>query len=131
MLHRIDDGKQLLEYIDGTYGISFREDTHTIEEVKQVGEFIQYVKMLMDFDDFYDEPCDRVMTGFNLTQSIKELDVAGFWVFADKVKYKIKGKDGKSTIYPILAMRIVRKDNQEIINIKLENENSGGNEEKP
>lgn len=120
MLHKIDEGKQLLAYIDGTYGISFDQDTQTIEEVKQVGEFVQYIKELMDFNDLYEEPYDRMMTGFNLTQNIKELDAAGFWVFADRVNYKIKGADGKAMLYPILVMKIVRKNSQEIINIKYE-----------
>lgn len=120
MLHKIDEGKQLLAYIDGTYGISFDQDTQTIEEVKQVGEFVQYIKELMDFNDLYEEPYDRMMTGYNLTQNIKELDAVGFWVFADRANYKIKGADGKVMLYPILVMKIVRKNSQEIINIKYE-----------
>lgn len=83
-LHKIDEGKQLISYIDGTCGINYDEETQTLEEVKLVGEFVQYVKEIMDFDDLIDEPYDRIMSGFNLTQSIKELDDAGFWVFAGK-----------------------------------------------
>ena len=69
----------------------------------------------MDFDDLIDEPYDRIMSGFNLTQSIKELDDAGFWVFAGKENQKLVGGIGDPTLFPVLIMRIVRKDSSEII----------------
>lgn len=115
MLHKIDEGKQLISYIDGTCGINYNEETQTLEEVKLVGEFVQYVKEIMDFGDLIDEPYDRIMSGFNLTQSIKELDDAGFWVFAGKENQKLVGGIGDPTLFPVLIMRIVRKDSSEII----------------
>lgn len=115
MLHKIDEGKQLIAYIDGTCGLNYDEETQTLEEVKLVGEFVQYVKEIMDFDDLIDEPYDRIMSGFNLTQSIKELDGAGFWVFAGKENQKLVGGIGNPTLFPVLIMRIVRKDSSEII----------------
>lgn len=115
MLHKIDEGKQLISYIDGTCGINYDEETQTLEEVKLVGEFVQYVKEIMDFDDLIDEPYDRIMSGFNLTQSIKELDDAGFWVFAGKENQKLVGGIGDPTLFPVLIMRIVRKESSEII----------------
>lgn len=115
MLHKIDEGKQLISYIDGTCGINYDEETQTLEEVKLVGEFVQYVKEIMDFDDLIDEPYDRIMSGFNLTQSIKELDDAGFWVFAGKENQKLVGGIGDPTLFPVLIMRIVRKNSSEII----------------
>ena len=114
-LHKIDEGKQLISYIDGTCGINYDEEAQTLEAVKLVGEFVQYVKEIMDFDDLIDEPYDRIMSGFNLTQSIKELDDAGFWVFAGKENQKLVGGIGDPTLFPVLIMRIVRKDSSEII----------------
>ena len=114
-LHKIDEGKQLISYIDGTCGINYDEEAQTLEEVKLVGEFVQYVKEIMDFDDLIDEPYDRIMSGFNLTQSIKELDDEGFWVFAGKENQKLVGGIGNPTLFPVLIMRIVRKDSSEII----------------
>lgn len=115
MLHKIDEWKQLISYIDGTCGINYDEETQTLEDVKLVGEFVQYVKEIMDFDDLIDEPYDRIMSGFNLTQSIKELDDAGFWVFAGKENQKLVGGIGVPTLFPVLIMRIVRKESSEII----------------
>ena len=70
-LHKIDEGKKLISYIDGTCGINYDEETQTLEEVKLVGELVQYMKEIMDFDDLIDEPYDRIMSEFNITQSIK------------------------------------------------------------
>lgn len=114
-LHKVDEGKQLISYIDGTCGINYDEEVQTLEEVKLVGEFVQYVKEIMDFDDLIDEPYDRIMSGFNLTQCIQELDDAGFWVFAGKENQKLVGGIGNPTLFPVLIMRIVRKDSSEII----------------
>lgn len=115
-----DNGKQLLYFIEGACGITYDEESETLDEVKLVGEFIQYVKELLDFDDLIDEPCDSVMAGFNLTQSIKELDAADFWVFAGRENQKLVGGIQKEMIFPVLIMRIVRKDSQEIIKQNLE-----------
>lgn len=119
-LQKVDNGKQLLHFIEGAYGITYDEETETLDEVKLVGEFIQYVKELLDFDDLIDEPYDRVMAGFNLTQNIKELDAAGFWVFTGRKNQKLVGGIQKEMIFPVLIMRIVRKDSQEIIKQNLD-----------
>lgn len=119
-LQKVDNGKQLLHFIEGAYGITYDEETETLDEVKLVGEFIQYVKELLDFDDLIDEPYDKVMAGFNLTQNIKELDAAGFWVFTGRENQKLVGGIQKEMIFPVLIMRIVRKDSQEIIKQNLE-----------
>ena len=73
------------------------------------------MKEIIDFDDLIDEPYDRIMAGFNITQSIKELDDAGFWVFAGKEKRKLVGGIGEPTDFPVLIIRIVRKDSDEIV----------------
>ena len=114
-LHKVDEGRQLIFYLNGACGLNYDEETQTLEEVKKVGEFIQYVKEIIDFDDLIDEPYDRIMAGFNITQSIKELDDAGFWVFAGKEKRKLVGGIGEPTDFPVLIIRIVRKDSDEIV----------------
>ncbi len=116
-LYKIDEGRQMISYIDGSYGIVYDEETQTLEEVKLIGEFVQYVREIMDFDDLIDEPYDRIMSGFNLTQSIKELDKKGFWVFVGKENQKLVGGIGNPTLIPVLIMRIVRKDSKEIVKI--------------
>lgn len=122
MLNKVSNGKEILTYLIGTYGITYDEEAETLEEVKLLGGFIQDIKELVDFNDLLDEPCDRIMTAFNLTESIKELDRAGFWVFVGKEDNVITGGIKEPEIFPTLLMRVVRKDSSEIIKVNFENE---------
>lgn len=59
--------------------------------------------------DFLIEPYDRVMTAYNLSENLKELDNAGFWVFVGKENRKVTGGVGSPEMFPVLIVRIVRK----------------------
>lgn len=121
MLNKVSNGKEILTYLIGTYGITYDEEAETLEEVKLIGEFIQNIKELLDFNDLLDEPYDRIMAAFNLTESIKELDRVGFWVFVGKEDNVVTGGIKELEIFPTLLMRIVRKDSGEIIKVNFEN----------
>jgi DNA-binding Xre family transcriptional regulator len=88
--------------LQGACGISYDEETQTLEEVKLVGNFVQYIRELLDMNDFMGEPCDRIMTGFNLTESIKELERAGFWVFVGIENRRLTGGVGNAENFPVL-----------------------------
>lgn len=118
-LYKIEEGRQLISYIDGICGLCCDEETQTLEEVKAVGKFIQYLKKIIDFDDIINESNDRIMAGFNLTQLIKELEDAGLWVFAGKEDRKLVGGIGNPTVFPCLIIRILRMDSDEIVKIKM------------
>ena len=104
----------------GACGIVYDEEAETLEEVKLVGEFVQGIKELLDGEELLDEPCDRIMTAFNLTESIKELDEAGFWVFVGKEDKVITGGIKEPEIFPTLLVRVVKKSSSEIIKMKFE-----------
>lgn len=114
MLHKVDKGKDILTYLSDACGFSYDEETETLDEVKLISEFVQYIKEIMDYD-LIDEPCDQIMAAYNLTESIKELDRAGFWVFIGKEKRVVTGGIGSPGTFPVFIMRIVRKDSEEII----------------
>ena len=118
MLCKVSDGKEIMALMQGVCGISYDEETRTLEEVKIVSDFIQYIKELIDIDDLLEEPSDRIMTAFNLTESVKELDRIGFWVFAGIENRKLTGGQGNSDNFPVLLMRIVNKENSEIVKTK-------------
>lgn len=107
-----------MSLIQGICGISYDEEAQTLEEVKIVGDFIQYIKELIDIDDLLEEPSDRIMTAFNLTEGIKELERIGFWVFVGIENRKLTGGKGEADDFPVLLMRIVKKENDEIIKTK-------------
>jgi hypothetical protein len=56
-----------------------------------------------------------MMTSYNLSESIKELDDAGFWIFVGKENRVVTGGIGESETFPVFIMRVVRKDSHEII----------------
>lgn len=114
MLHKVSSGKEFLLYFAGCYAMVYDEQSENINEAKLLGSFIQYIQELLDTDDLM-EPCDRIMTAFNLTEEIKELDNAGFWVFVGKENRKLTGGIGLPEICPTLLIRIVRKESDEII----------------
>lgn len=118
MLHKVSNGKEIINYLSNAYGMSFDEETETLEEVKLIGDFLQYLKELLDFEDLWDEPSDRLMTTFNLTEYIKELDTAGFWVFMGKENCRLTGGVNMPEIIPKLIVRVVRKGNEEIIKVR-------------
>lgn len=120
LLHKVSNGKEILKYLIGAYGIVYDEEAETLEEVKLVGDFLQGIKELLDFEDQLDEPCDRIMTAFNLTESIKKIEEAGFWVFVGKEDKVITGGIKEPEICPTLLLRVVRKDSSEIIKVNFE-----------
>lgn len=118
MLHKADKGKDILAYLSDTCGFSYDEETETLDEVKLISYFIQYIKEIIDFD-LADEPSDRIMAAYNLTENIKELDRAGFWVFVGKENRVVTGGIGSPEAFPVFIMRVVRKDSDEIIKTEI------------
>ena len=119
MLHKVDKGKDILAYLSDVCGFAYDEEAETLDEVKLISDFVQYIREIIDFDDLVDEPCDRMMAAYNLTESIKELDRAGFWVFIGKENRVVTGGIGSPSAFPTFIMRVVRKDSNEIIKAEI------------
>lgn len=118
MLHKASSGKEIIYYLPDACGMFYGEETETLKEVKLIGDFLQYLKELLDFNEFLDDPSECMMIAFNLTERIKELDEAGFWVFVGKENCILTGGIGEPTAFPTLVVRIVRKENREIVKIE-------------
>ncbi len=123
MLHKVSEGKELMSCMQGACGISYGEEAKSLDEVKLISEFIQYIRELLDIDDLLDEPSERIMTAFNLTKNIRELENAGFWVFAGIENCRLTGGVGNPENFPVLLLRIVRRESSEIIKMKFRDVN--------
>lgn len=121
MLHKVSNGKEVINYLTDACGIAYDEQAETLEEVKLVSDFIQYIKEILDYSELIDEPSERMMTAFNLTESIKELENAGFWVFVGKENKVITGGVRKPEAFPTLLLRVIKKDSEEIIKADIKN----------
>lgn len=109
MLYRINEGKQLMYYLQGASAILYEEEAENLNEVKVIGNFLQYICELIDSEDLMDEPYDRIMTAYNLTESIREIEKIGFWVFAGKENRRLTGGVGEPEQFPVLLIKIIKK----------------------
>jgi hypothetical protein len=122
MLYKAENGKAIISLISGACAYSYDEESENIEETNLIGEFIQNIKEILDYQEIIEEPIDRLNVAFDLTEKIKKLDEAGFWVFIGKENRILKGGIGKPEDFPVLLLRIVRKTSNEILKIRLDKE---------
>lgn len=119
MLFKINSGKELMSLISDKSGMYFDYDEpNSREEAKMISDFQQYLEELIDIDSIV-EPSEKVIMGFELNDTINELDCKGFWIFANQETHKIVGGiTNFSDNFPVLYVKLVRKTNADIIHIK-------------
>lgn len=117
-LFRLMTGKQIFDLMGNCDAfISNHDELSSPEEVNLVGDFLQTLKDTRDLKDDL-EPSDWVRTEFSVTQSLRELEQAGFYVFgAREVQQIVGGLQPEPSDFPIAIISILRSDRQEIIKI--------------
>ena len=120
-LHRLASGKEILEIVISAMAYSFDHDElNSQEEVDLVSRFLQLAQEWGDLGDDLDTG-DRIQIGYNLTEHIQELEKAGFWVFGGReVQILEGGVQPEPSYWPVAIMRVIRKNNKEIISIDLD-----------
>jgi len=114
---RILKGKEILEINFGACSGSYDNDElQNEEEVNLIGSFFQKIKDGGDLG-FDLEPQDRIRMEFELTQSIEELEVAGFFVFGAREIQKLEGGINGPTNWPVAHINVVRKTHDDIIKL--------------
>lgn len=84
-----------------------------------------FFQELKDYGECSDlmEISERVEFGFKLNKSLEELDEKGFWVFGARRKKRMFADITKeSYLLNIATIRVVKKDNPEIITPDIINE---------
>lgn len=121
-LFRLTTGKEILDLIMGAMAYAFDHDElKSQEEVELVGGFLQLAQDWGDLGDVL-EAGGRVQTAYELTTSLQELEEAGFFVFGGReVQLLEGGAQAEPSNWPVVVMRVLRKDNQSIMNIDLDN----------
>lgn len=121
-LRRVQTGADLLGYTSRVAAMEFTNDEpKTREEAKLIADFFQTIHENVDADALF-EPGDRVMIGFELNDVIKQLEDAGFWIFAAQEKRKMVGGVKKQPEdFIVLLLRVVRETNEGIMHIKMDN----------
>ena len=116
LLHCISTGQELVAIVDGCSAMEYSyEEPKTVEEAEEISKFIQIVNDQLDCLDEY-EPGYQVMIAFSLNESISSLNNVGFLPFMAVEKRVLTGGiTNAKEPFPTLLLRIVRKDNDEII----------------
>lgn len=121
-LARLTSGKDLLNVVENANAFSFDHDElFTEEEVNLVGGFLQIAQDWGDLSPM--ESYDRVRIAFELTESIKELEDAGFFVFGGREIRVLEGGTEAPSSWPIAVIKILRKTNKGIIKVTDDNRN--------
>ncbi|MCE5210163.1 MAG: HNH endonuclease [Deltaproteobacteria bacterium] len=119
-LNRLTTGTEILNIVHGCCMSSFTHDElHNQEEVDLVGGFFQVIGDWIDIGSDLG-PGDRVSMAFDLSQSIKELEGAGFYVFGAREVQRIEGGVASPSAWPVVILRVIRQSNEEIIYISAD-----------
>lgn len=119
-LLRLANGREVLRVVEGCDASSFHNDElATQEEVDLVGDFFQLLK---DWGDLGidAEPNTRVRFEFDLTQAVKGLEEAGFFVFGAKETRRLEGGVADPVPFHISIIHVMRQTNPDIVSIPRE-----------
>jgi hypothetical protein len=124
-LTRIDSGKEIINLVLNAYMLSTDQDELKTEaEVGLIGDSFQNVKDLMDLGHDI-EPSYIVKANFALSQSLKEIENAGFFVFGAKEMQIMEGGiTAEQSNWPVAYLQVVRTDNNTIIKVEINEPNS-------
>lgn len=120
-LSRLTTGKEVLDLVINAMGYSFdHDDLKSQQEVDVVGGFLQVVQDWGDCSGDL-EAGDRVQIAYSLTESLRELEQGGFFVFGGRELQLLEGGiRSDPSNWPITILRVLRQDNHAIVNVKLD-----------
>jgi hypothetical protein len=125
-LSRLTTGKAVLDIVTNAMASDFDHDElKSQEEVDLVGRFLEIAQQWGDLSDEL-EAGGRVQAAYNITESLRELENAGFYVFGGReVQFLEGGNQAAPSNWPVAILHVLRKDNQEIKQASLDKMNQG------
>jgi hypothetical protein len=125
-LRRLTTGKEVLDIVTNAMASDFDHDElKSQEEVDLVGCFLEIAQEWGDLSDEL-EAGSRVQAAYNITESLRELENAGFYVFGSReVQLLEGGNQAGSSNWPVAILHVLRKDNKEIKLVNLDKTNQG------
>lgn len=116
-LVRFTSGKDVLNLVDGTSMFQYDHDELTsAEEVELVGGFIQVARDWGELGSDL-EPIEKVRAGLELTNSIRKIEEAGFYVFGGKEVHRLEAGDEPPIPWPIAILSVRRKTSDTIVSL--------------
>lgn len=118
-LVRISSGQDLFNLLSGSMAASFSYDDPQAEtEVDLLSGFFQEVQDWMDLAGDLDAG-RRVEAAFRIGSLIRNLEDAGFWLFACKEVQRMEGGIAPPSAWPVVTLRALRETNTDIIKMDL------------
>lgn len=118
-LVRITSGQHVMNILDRALAYSFDNDLlNTPLEMELVSSFFQELQDWGDVSGDLDAG-DRVRTGFRISELVKELEAAGFWLFAAREVRRLEGGIAQPSPFPIAILKVVRSSSPEIQSFNL------------
>lgn len=123
LLFRLTTGKEVLDLVTNTLSYSFDHDElNSKEEAHIVGGFLQLVQDWGDLSAGL-EASDRVRATLSITEYLRELEELGFLIFGGREVALLEGGvQPESSDWTIAILRVLRKENQEIIKGNFKND---------
>jgi len=119
-LPKVETGKELFNIINGAHAYAFDNDElNTEEEVELVGSFFQ---VLQDWGDISSdlEAYDKVRVEFELTNELKKLEEAGFFVFGGTEIQELHGGTTPPSNWKLAIVKVLRITNESILKLNFE-----------
>jgi hypothetical protein len=121
-LVRVTTGKEVFSIVNGACASAFEHDEPQSEaEADLFAGFFQEAEDWGDISDDLDA-AGRVRAAYRLSNLIRELEEAGFWVFAGREVRRIEGGVEPPSPFPVAIVRIARSTHPEIIRVNMEAE---------
>lgn len=120
MLVRICSGQDLLRTTDDALALAIENDEPTNEaEMELIGSFFQE---LQDWNDLKNDlgAAERIRQEFRFSERLKELEDAGFWLFAAREVRRLDGGIGQPAPFPVPILRLVRSSDPSIQSLTLD-----------
>jgi hypothetical protein len=115
-LMRLMSGRALVAVLSDSCAYEFsHDDPQDEDEMAMLAAFLQEAQNYGDLSDEF-EAGDRVRYAFDLEQSLRQLEDAGFWVFGAQEPRRLEGGHlDTPTSFPVAVLRVVRSTNPEIV----------------
>jgi len=121
-LNRLSNGQEILGILAKCHALSYNHDELTTKtEVDLIGDFFQLIRDYMDLlSDM--EPSTRISLEFDLTQKVKDIEGAGFYIFGAKEVQRLEGGLGPPSPFPVFYITVVRQTNPTLIITTIDKE---------
>ncbi len=114
-LVRLTSGSEILKVLENASAFSFDHDEPQSEaEVDLLSSFLQECQ---DWGDLDMEAGQKVKTSYRLTEMIRELEGAGFWVFGFREVQRMEGGIGPPCAFPVAILQVISSRSPKIIKI--------------